>query len=994
MNFKKTALASAIALAVGGGSVLAETSTKSGQFILDKTEITAGSQGIVNLALLGLNADDEVDRYGEKEGSVIMAVVTSEKGTVVGGTSHPGRTPEATDNDGKALPYGGAFAAEVKYVRLNQGVGAVHITYDPKVIGTSAITDSITVKLQERIPTDNGGVTFTDIGTEVVKSVVVNPPSIDPKALRIISFIPSPADSFGEASTVSMDVMEGIQGSMMAGVEGGQVTVQAANPNATGGITLTLRSVKGTQEYSFQEDMIDGISIVTLDASVESTGSGMPTGQYYIEATFEGFDGDSIQLIHPDLLTVHSTGEVRKVAVRADRERISKRVNAEQGASVSASVLDQYGNPTTADQDYEIALTDSSAVVSDSAVRLSILKDTSWSKASSADAIYGNTADEVSKIGVASIVGMAVDKQNNPIGAVAESDPMTLKVVSDSLFAKVVSPFNIAQLAGAEFDAFEVTVLDGEGNPRLSDTGTYDPGAVRITNTSTKEDLEVNRSSDGKDIIKGLFKKSTSGDVYLLSDKAGLFAEVKIQAAPITVAAATEVKMRNAHGNVVTSVASKETADEKSYEASIPEIALKMLDSFGNAVTGSPVTKEITGEVRGTTANGKVSYNTPENAYGVPGRTDANSNGDKTDDNIVAKYAMSGATAFAGEDSINLTFTKPGLGSDSLVVSTTVPKLQELGSINTYIETNSIPVNSVVAYTVETLDKDGKLFDKEKTVITVTVNGKDGDDIDPTIRELDTGKIITSGQSVEFASGNGRKVFVVEAGPRTGQFSISFNEAKNAVEEASRTFTVTTPTVIDPTADAKEKCDAAGDRWDSAGGECDVVPISGTEGKASMVDAEGNITEIDTAAIFKSGVGIGDADMVSTTVMSVADMPTDVTFFGSVTFDEADAGQTVDVLAAALFGLAIPIEDISVLYYQLPSAGVVNPWGGDPATLGAYGDPVTIDANELTVSLPVYNGQFNENTLPPGVLLVYYGYRLEDGTVKFGSTPTEVTILP
>jgi len=983
MNFKKTVLASAIALAISGGSVLATTSTKSGQFILDKTEITAGAEGIVNMALLGLDIEGKVDRYGEENGSVIMAVVTSEKGEVMNGSSQPGRTPAAEE------PYGGSFAAEVKYVVLNQGIGSVHIMYDPKVIGKTAITDNVTVKLQERIPTDRGGVEFKDIGVAVTKNIIVNPPNIDPMSLRITGFTKAPGDDeFGTSSTVSMDSLEGIQGSMMAGVDGGQIIVEAGNPNAIGDVTVNLRSVNGSQEYTFNQSMVNGKAIITLDDSVQSTGSSMPTGKYYIEATFAGFDGDSIQLVNPDILIVHSTGEVRKVSISSDRTRISKRVNAEQGVHIFAHVEDQYGNPTTADVNYNINLQDSNKRVSNTAVKLKIAENTSYSISIGGDNVIGNENDEVIELGTASIIGVAVDSQSTAIGAVSPSDPIELGVVSDSLTAEVDSDFSSAKLAGEEFNAFKnVRVRSGSNGNEIfnADEGNYfDPGAVIITNTSTGESITVNRSSDGKDIIKGLFKKSTSGDWYLLSDQAGNFAEIEIQAHSINVAAASKVDMRNAHGKIVTSVQSIETADEKNYIASIPELALKMFDSFGNKVTGSPVNKEITGEVRGTTANGKISYNTSEGNYGVPGRDISHNSGFAGKTDIIAKYNISGTGAFAGEDRIGLTFTKPGLGSDSLGVSTVVPKLQELGSINTYIETNSIPVNSVVAFTVETLDKDGKLFDKKKTVITVDINGNDDDDIEPTIRELNGG-VITSGQSVTFDSG--RKVFVIEAGPKVGKFSVSFKEANNAVEEASRAFNVTTNTVIVPTK-TKEECDTDGDSWNTNTESCTVIPESGT---SIGIGPDGGT--IETTASFKGGVKAGSGAMEQVGTVSISEMPTDMIFAGSVTFDANDNEKTVDLITAVIYDIAFPLS--GTLYYDLTGPGALDLWDGAPATLSAYKEAHKIDTvNEKTVTMPLYNGTFNAVDVVPGTVKVYLGYRLDNGAIKFSGEPIILNLNP
>ena len=83
-RMKRTALASAIALALAGASVdvWAVTSTKDVAVIADKTQVRAGE--IVNLSIMGLNAiEGGVDRFGDQDGSTLIATVKSKLGKVV-----------------------------------------------------------------------------------------------------------------------------------------------------------------------------------------------------------------------------------------------------------------------------------------------------------------------------------------------------------------------------------------------------------------------------------------------------------------------------------------------------------------------------------------------------------------------------------------------------------------------------------------------------------------------------------------------------------------------------------------------------------------------------------------------------------------------------------------------------------------------------------------------------------------------------------------------
>ena len=88
---KRTALASAIALALAGANVWAVTSTKDVAVIADKTQVRAGE--IVNLSIMGLNSEEgAIDRFGEQDGSTLIATVKSKLGKVVIGEYVPGET--------------------------------------------------------------------------------------------------------------------------------------------------------------------------------------------------------------------------------------------------------------------------------------------------------------------------------------------------------------------------------------------------------------------------------------------------------------------------------------------------------------------------------------------------------------------------------------------------------------------------------------------------------------------------------------------------------------------------------------------------------------------------------------------------------------------------------------------------------------------------------------------------------------------------------------
>jgi len=831
MNVKKVVLTIAIMLALVSKPVWAETSTVMSMFIADRTEVEAG--GVVNLALSGLNQDGEVDLYGEEKGSVIMAVVKSEIGEVsCGGDDHPG--VDGIDNE---QPATGFFTADVRYVRLVLGNGATCITYDPDVIGDQARTDVVEMFLQERFPTSNGGVRFERIGQVVAKTITVNPADTNPKALRIGAFKPAPIDprgaadcftttdiegNFGSLNHCDSDIFksaggndsiagdirvdDGIMGEMMAGTEGGEILVTAKNPNATGSVTVTLRSKSSTQEYSFTGRMTKGKSIVTIDSTVKKTGSSSKIyGDYYIEATMDGFD--SVQLVYEDILRVWSTGDVRGLDMWSDKTVIAKPdfddatlkaggvPQLTQGAEIGVHLLDQYGNYTNncpptlsgtcTESEVRVKVSDYTGTVSNTAIDLIVpLGTRGYSVANSKDAIIGNSANEVIGLGTGSLVARAVDAVGNPLSQIANSEPVPITVVENSL--KVDNVFVTPVLAGTEFNFATVKAIDSRGNIKiLADGSSIDLGsAIQIKNMDTGEILTIHRKSDGSDIVKSLLREATGAATrFLVSVQAGVYGEVWVNTPAILPAAAIKVNFEDAHGKIRQCVKPTKTSeDEQANIVILPEVAFKMFDDYGNEACSNA------GELRATTPNAaSIEYRTLEGNYGVPCRwlTPFSLNRYA---HVALSYDSNGSKMFAGQDDIEVNFTKPGLGVNMLTICAGIPVSRELSYIASYIETTDIPVNSVVAMTVETFDQDNLPFRNSNTIMTVLFNGMEGDNLTPTVRLLN-GKSVNSGQSFSFE--NGRMVFVIDVGSQSGQFSITFVDADNTAAAETATFNVT-----------------------------------------------------------------------------------------------------------------------------------------------------------------------------------------------------------
>jgi hypothetical protein len=823
---------------------LAKTSTVASQFILDKTEIATGSDATINLALLGLDKNGRVDLEGEKSGSIIIAVVETDLGAINGGDIYPGATPSDSQ------PSGGQFAAELRYVRLVQGKGRVSITYSPETIGESVRTDVVKVRLQERVPTAGGGVSFIDIGAGVEKTITINPPTIDPEGLRIAGFKPASVDPRGKAdcytetdltgvivsspapqkdgcgkamfdNAMPATIDDGMQAEMMAGQEGAQILVLADNANAAGEVTVTLTSKEKDEngesgEYVFSDRMVRGQAIITLDQSVTKTNSLMTYGDYYIKATFEGFDGSSVDLFYPDMLKVWSTGIPRGLMLSADKKRIvladfdflapHYENQVTQGTKLMVQLLDEFGNPTsncapsnstgtlkcTAPGEIKIAIENAGSTLLNFVVPATSESGQadSISNSPNSDNILGNSKGEVDAGTSYNLTAKAIDDIGNPIAAISESDGLSIQVVTDSLQA--VPLFSGAMLAGVEFDFAAVKIINGKGEVKYLADGitSIDPGAIILKNMDTGEDIQVNRKAEGTDVVQGLFKIVTPwppGTRFLVSDRAGTYGEVWIDTPEITPAAASEVNFEDAHGEDRQSVQPTKTQDNQQYVAALPEAAFRMFDTFGNAISTN------TGEFRVTSSNAaSIAYRTNEGGdYGKPGRRDETIPNYRYS-HVALFYDSQGQTAFAGEDNIEVNFTKPGLGSDVLTVGAEVPGSRVLGSIASYIETTIIPVNSIVAMTVETLDENDLLLRNSNITVTITLGGEAGDTLTPRVAinggsNADTP--VATGQSISFESG--RVVFVIDAGSREGTFSIKFADANSAIPPKVVTFTVT-----------------------------------------------------------------------------------------------------------------------------------------------------------------------------------------------------------
>lgn len=995
MTMKRTALASAISLALVGAPAFATTSTVEGQFILDKTSVAVGQS--VNLALMGLDKTGAVDQLGEQQGAIVLVTVISEKGTITGGSASPGEKAGDT-------VVGGVFQGDVKYVKLNQGLGRVNISYtDPNAVGT----DTITVTLQERFVNAQGGIVFNTIKS-VKKTVAISPAAVSATRLDITGFKPAAADARGVAmgavdTATACSATSSITGAQAtAGVGGGQLAVFACLPgldvdqNANGQLTITLTS-KTTQDkaspvgtesaatYTFNAPLSKGKAIVTLPSTITKVGS------YYVSAKLDTLPNvSSVAADLTDVLKVVDTGRVKKLGLAADKSVISNSIETAPASGTNAAttvtltLLDDYGNVTTGALEptapnYNVDLNDANGIVSSTGVTLSY--------PSATKATLGSGKGQLLKLGETSLVASV--KGNTAITA---SDALKVKVVTQSLIASAYAARTEPFIAGNEYPVFSVAV-DGVLSPSVLADGTYQGTAdtpdttmdtavsanssvtMNIQNLTSSETVSVNLAQ-GQAKLLALFKTATYGTKYKISDAAGAFGETIIDVANFMVkpAAASVAQLQNAHNIQVNSVAPALSTDGKQYVTTLPAASVKIFDSYGNAVSSNGAVVALqsdSGTFSVTSSNGVVSgANLAPFGTGSIG--------------ISYNAVDVGTTkAFVGADPLTLNFTKPGIGS--VKVDSTIPAQPVLKTIVANIEQTTIPVNGEVAVTVETFDQNGKpiansVFGLQN--VTLSYSGT----LKPTVVDNDTSASLASGAALA-SSASSRKVLIVKAGATTGDFTLTFSNPDKTVT-VDKAFKVTTGLIAQCAPASVSACTTQTDCEKNGGlftpataaagttaavaASCQAVPAiaASTSKTVAAIDKNGNAVTVTGA--FSGGISVDGASFKQSDTVNKYET-TSVKLVGIITPDAAHVGKKADIIIVAA---AHNLPGVTGSLWYMMNGNVPTPWNANFSSLVPLKKAVTLTS---PTTFTMYDGKF----VASGNLNIYMGYRLEDGTLVY-----------
>jgi len=1024
MPKRNTVLAAAIVAALAGSAqVMAATSTVGGAFILDKNAISAG--GRVNLSLMGLDATGVVDQHGSDKGSVIYAEITTELGTI-------GGLQVSTGSDGtsgsSSAP--GAFARDVKYVRLTQGLGKVYIDYPSSVSGT----DTVKIKLFERFETGNGGYQSVPIaGAETTESVTIAPVPSSVKKLDIIEY-KNPVAETKAPITSDTVTTDGIDGGMTAGIGGGQVTMQAlkvkrgtpntttsgvkydangngwvVDTNASGNAKLDLISVyDGETKYSVTAQMNEGVAIFTLGSDITKALA------YYMKGTVEGYDNIStIDMYEDDTFVVFSTNLAKKLKLYSGKSRISNNQDAMDSSktSVIVSVLDEYGNTASVDMGGKtVKLTDSNQIVSNSQVTFPAGSKSTSFQVGGSGALLTTTEG---KIGATSLTG-TIENQTT----IAASDVVAVNVVDKGLLAEVYTgtstltpadmpatstkpSFTGPMQAGQPFRGFKVVSSGstaGSANENLSANGPATVSLQHYVNGAVTETNTFNLNKD-ENILQVLLNKASKFDPayvsehYMLSDASSLYGQVQVSnqgnnsVGDITPAPASVVSLLNGHGEVISTLPIMMNASSDKYVSEVPEKVMKIKDAYGNSVSSG---NEDTVNVKSTLGSASL---VGGNGVMIPGATDGTIG--------LVEYVASGANKVSGDDTVTLSFNTPGLGTTD--IKTTVPEMPYLDKIVANITQTAIPVNGEVAVTLETVDQFGKLYNDPKSVnqgvnITWTATGTS-----PAIVDNDTNKSVANGENLIFSTTiPGRKVLRVQAGPTTGSFSLAFKNADD--KSASKEFTVTS-TLVQSCASGAEslcktetECTSVGGAWDGTACAAPTTPVAqdslgsaeiGDGGTPAIVDLKGNEVAKDAPNVtWTGGIAVNGGARNKTARVTGAD-ELKVNFTAKV--PDALVGKKADVAVVILW-----------MDENTPPGGVFLWWNGDKAlvpwqdldmTKINQGDMTpfkTVEALGAEETVEVFSGKLANL---PGTAVIFTGFITEDKLYFNGTKPENFVTL-
>ncbi len=150
-------------------------------------------------------------------------------------------------------------------------------------------------------------------------------------------------------------------------------------------------------------------------------------------------------------------------------------------------------------------------------------------------------------------------------------------------------------------------------------------------------------------------------------------------------------------------------------------------------------------------------------------------------------------------------------------------------------------------------------------------------------------------------------------------------------------------------------------------------------GEAQAVTAQGQL--VPTATVFTGGISVNGTAYQSEVTQTLADA---VRIEGNMQVDPTHVNQLADLLVYAKLE-ASTTANLNSPFYQLDVQNNISLWDQQPANLVAFRQNVILSAQQ---SVSLYSGTFYF----PGLLNIFFGYRLQDGTFVTNTKGMMVTI--
>ena len=140
---------------------------------------------------------------------------------------------------------------------------------------------------------------------------------------------------------------------------------------------------------------------------------------------------------------------------------------------------------------------------------------------------------------------------------------------------------------------------------------------------------------------------------------------------------------------------------------------------------------------------------------------------------------------------------------------------------------------------------------------------------------------------------------------------------------------------------------------------------------------------INTSTQFTGGISVNCGPYEQIVTQCVPDK---IDIRGHITIDRANIGKRADILVVAAHKPYIEAEDEQ--FYMLGKEGtVIEQWDRNPANLIAFQENILLEPEQ---PVHLYTGQLSL----PGFIRVFFGYRLQNGTIVYSEKSFDVILNP